>query len=104
LRWTGRAGCAPANEPIVSCRRASINFDPNTDRMSTVGDEDTFIATAASVPTTRPRRLRAILAVFMTQYTLVAIVVSLLAACIFRYLVMPQIVAKFELIAAALKR
>ena len=64
----------------------------------------TFIATAASVPQSRPHRLRAILAVLTAQYTMVAIMVILVVAGILRYLVMPQIVAKFELIAAALKR
>ena len=34
----------------------------------------------------------------------IAIVVSLSVACILHYLVTPQIVAKFEMIAAALKR
>ena len=38
------------------------------------------------------------------QYTMVAIMVILVVAGVLRYLVMPQIVAKFELIAAALKR
>ena len=38
------------------------------------------------------------------QYTIVAIVVSLSVAGTLRYLVTPQIVAKFEMIAAALKR
>ena len=72
--------------------------------MSTVEDEDAFIRVAARMPKTRPRRLRAILAVFMLQYTMVAIMVILVVAGVLRYLVMPQIVAKFELIAAALKR
>jgi hypothetical protein len=72
--------------------------------MSTVEDEDAFIRTAPSVPKTRPRRLRAILAVLTAQYTMVAIMVILVVAGVLRYLVMPQIVAKFELIAAALKR
>jgi hypothetical protein len=72
--------------------------------MSSIEDEGALIRTAASVPKTRPRRLRAMLAVLTVQYTMVAIIVSLSAAAILRYLVTPQIVAKFELIAAALKR
>ena len=72
--------------------------------MSTVEDEDAFIRAAASVPKARPRRLRAILAVLAAQYVVVAIVVGLAIAATLRYLVTPQIVAKFELIAAALKR
>ena len=72
--------------------------------MSSVEDKDAFILTAPRMPKARPRRLRAMLAVFMAQYTMVAIVVSLSVACILHYLVTPQIVAKFEMIAAALKR
>ena len=72
--------------------------------MSSVEDEDVFIA-AAREPKPRPRRLRAILlAVLMAQYTIVAIIVSLPVAAALRYLVTPQIVAQFEMIAAALKR
>ncbi|MBA2402047.1 MAG: hypothetical protein H0V72_25785 [Bradyrhizobium sp.] len=52
----------------------------------------------------RPRRLRAVLALFLVQYTMVAIFVSLTVAGTLRYLVTPQIVAKFELISATLKR
>ena len=72
--------------------------------MSTAEDEHTFIRTAPRVPKPRPRRLRAVLALFLLQYTMVAIVVSLTVAGTLRYLVTPQIVARFELIAAALTR
>lgn len=73
--------------------------------MSTVEDEDALILAAARPPKIRRRRLRAILlAVFTAQYTIVAIVVSLSVAGTLRYLVTPQIVEKFEAIAAALKR
>ncbi|SDO40984.1 hypothetical protein [Afipia sp. GAS231] len=72
--------------------------------MSTVEDEDVLLLTAAKPPKARPRRLRAIfLAVATAQYTIVAICVSLSVAGILRYLVAPQIVARFEAIAAALK-
>jgi hypothetical protein len=40
----------------------------------------------------------------MAQYTIVAVVVGLSIAGILRYVVTPQIVAKFEAIEAALKR
>jgi hypothetical protein len=72
--------------------------------MSTIEDEDTFIRTAASVPKVRPRRLRAIMTVLTAQYAVVAIVACVSVAGVLRYLVTPQIVATFELIAAALKR
>ena len=72
--------------------------------MSIVEDKDAFILTAPRMPKARPRRLRAILAVLMAQYTMVAIIVCLSVAGVLHYLVTPQIVAKFEMIAAALKR
>ena len=72
--------------------------------MSTVEEDDALIRVAARMPKTRRRPLRAILAVLTAQYTIVAIVVSLSVAGVLRYLVTPQIVAKFEMIAAALKR
>lgn len=71
--------------------------------MSTLED-DASIRIAAKMPRSRPRPLRAILAVLTAQYTIVAIVVSLSVAGTLRYLVTPQIVAKFEMIAAALRR
>jgi hypothetical protein len=72
--------------------------------MSTVEGEDAGILAAAAPPKPR-RRLRAILlAVFTAQYTIVAILVSLSVAGTLRYQVTPQIVEKFEAIAAALKR
>ena len=73
--------------------------------MSTVEGEDAAILAAAAPPKVRRRRMRAILlAVLTAQYTIVAILVSLSVAGILRYLVTPQIVEKFEAIAAALKR
>ena len=72
--------------------------------MSTVEDDDALILAAASAPKAQRRRLRAILlAVFTAQYTLVAIAVSVTVAGMLRYLVTPQIVARFEAIEAALK-
>ena len=72
--------------------------------MSTVEEDDALIRVAARMPKTRRRPLRAILAVLTAQYTIVAIVVSLSVGGVLRYLVTPQIVDKFEMIAAALKR
>ena len=71
--------------------------------MSTV-EEDMTLSVAAKAPKPRRRRLRAILvAAFTAQYTLVAIAVSATVAGILHYLVTPQVVARFEAIAAALK-
>jgi hypothetical protein len=72
--------------------------------MSTVEDEDVLLLTAEKPPKARPRRFRAIfLAAFTAQYTIIATCVSLSVAGILHYLVAPQIVARFEAIAAALK-
>ena len=72
--------------------------------MSTAEDENAFIRAGTGAPNARPRRLRPILAVLTAQYAVVAALVCLSVAGILHYLVTPQIVAKFELIAAALKR
>ena len=73
--------------------------------MSAVEGEDAAILTVAGAPKPRPRRLRAAFVTVLTaQYTLVALAVGLTVAGILRYLVTPQIVAKFEAIEAALKR
>ena len=72
--------------------------------MSAVENEDALILAAASAPKTRRRPLRAILlAVFTAQYTIVAIAVCVTVAGTLHYLVTPQIAARFESIAAALK-
>jgi len=72
--------------------------------VSTFEDEDALSLAAASAPKTRRRPLRAILlAVFTAQYTIVAIAVCVTVAGTLHYLVTPQIVARFESIAAALK-
>jgi hypothetical protein len=71
--------------------------------MSTVEGEDALLLTAARPPKVR-RRLRSILLALMAQYTIVAMIVGLSVACILRYVVTPQIVARFEAIEAALKR
>jgi len=72
--------------------------------MSTVEGEDALLLAAANLPKVRRRRLRSILLALMTQYMIVAMVVGLSLASILRYVVTPQIVAKFEAIEAALKR
>jgi hypothetical protein len=73
--------------------------------MRAIEGDDTRILAVASAPKTRRRRFRAALfAVFTAQYTLVAMAVGLTVAGVLRYLVTPQIVAKFEAIEAALKR
>ena len=65
-------------------------------------------AAAPARPLTSSRALRRIrrllLAVFTSQYVLVAICVGLSVAGTLQYFVSPQIVGKFEAIAAALKR
>ena len=72
--------------------------------MSTVEGEDAGILTVTSAPKIRRRRLRSILLALMAQYTIVTMIVGLSVAGILRYVVTPQIVAKFEAIEAALKR
>jgi hypothetical protein len=72
--------------------------------MSTVEGEDALLLTAARPPKVRRRRLRSILLALMAQYTIVAMIVGLSVAGILRYVVTPQIVARFEAIEAALKR
>jgi hypothetical protein len=51
----------------------------------------------------RPRYLRRILLTISAQYALVALMVGLSVAGVLRTFVTPQIVAKFEALAAALK-
>lgn len=73
--------------------------------MSSVEDENGFIAVAASAPKVRRRRPRVmLLAVLTAQYTIVAAIVSISVAVTLHYMVTPQIVARFEAIATALKR
>lgn len=73
--------------------------------MSAVDDEDVLLLSSAKPQKVRPCSLRAIfLTIFAAQYTIIAICVSLSVAGVLHYQVTPQIVAKFESIAAALKR
>lgn len=72
--------------------------------MHTVEGEDALLLTVAKPPKVWRRRLRSILLALMAQYTIVSIIVGLSVAGILRYVVTPQVVAKFEAIEAALKR
>ena len=72
--------------------------------MRTVEGDDALLLAAAKPPKVRRRRLRSILLALTTQYTIVAVVVGVSVAGILRYVVTPQIVARFEAIEAALKR
>ena len=72
--------------------------------MSTVEGEDALLLAAAKPPKVRRRWLRSILLALMAQYTIVSMIVGLSVAGILHYVVTPQIVAKFEVIEAALKR
>ena len=72
--------------------------------MSAVEGEGDAILAVASAPKLRPRRLRSILLALMAQYTIVSMIVGLSVAGILRYVVTPQIVARFEAIEAAFKR
>jgi cell division septal protein FtsQ len=72
--------------------------------MRTVEAEDDLVLAAAKPPKVRRRRLRSIVLALTVQYTIVAILVGLSLAVILRYVVTPQIIARFEAIEAALKR
>ena len=72
--------------------------------MSTVEGEDALVLAAARPPKVRRRRLRSIVLALLAQYTIVSMIVGLSVAGILRYVVTPQIVARFEAIEAALKR
>jgi hypothetical protein len=72
--------------------------------MSIADDQDSVVATVATGPKPRRRRLLAmILAIATAQYTIVTILVGASVAGALRYLVTPQIIAQFDAIAAALK-
>jgi hypothetical protein len=72
--------------------------------MSTVEGEDALPLAAAKPPKVRRRRLRSIVLALLAQYTIVSMIVGLSLAGILRYVVTPQIVARFEAIEAAFKR
>ena len=72
--------------------------------MSAVEGEGDAILAVAGAPKVRRRRLRSILLALLAQYTIVSMIVGLSVAGILRYVVTPQISARFEAIEAALKR
>jgi hypothetical protein len=72
--------------------------------MRTVEGEDALLLAADKPPKVRRRRLRSIVLALTVQYTIVAMLVGLSLAGILRYVVTPQIIARFEAIEAALKR
>jgi hypothetical protein len=67
-------------------------------------DEQQAPVPAAARPPPRPRYLRRILLAISAQYAIVSLIVGLSVAGVLRTFVTPQIVAKFEAIAAALKQ
>jgi hypothetical protein len=68
------------------------------------GEGECALLAAPRPPRVRRRRLRAILLALLTQYLLIAAIVSLTVAATLHYRVTPQIVATFETIEAAFKR
>jgi len=72
--------------------------------MSALEAEETPTLAVAKRPRDRLRRLGRMLLVFAAQYIIVALLVGLSVAATLRYFVTPQIVAKFEAIATALRR
>ena len=70
--------------------------------MNIADDADVVLPGAVSAPQKRRRWLRAALLIFTAQYTITAIIVGASVAATLRYLVTPQIVARFEAISAAL--
>jgi hypothetical protein len=73
--------------------------------LSTLEGEETPLLAAAQPPRSRLRRLlMVVLAVLAAQYTITSIIVGVSVAATLRYFVTPQIVAKFEALAVALKR
>jgi hypothetical protein len=72
--------------------------------MSALEAEQTPTRAAAKRPRGRLRRLGRMLLVFAAQYIIVALLVGLSVAATLRYFVTPQIVARFEAIATALRR
>jgi hypothetical protein len=71
--------------------------------MSAVEEEQVSIP-AAGRAQPRPRYLRRILLTIAAQYAIVSLMVGLSTAAVLRTFVTPQIVAKFQAIAAALKQ
>jgi hypothetical protein len=70
--------------------------------MNALEEQQAPIPAAGRAPP-RPRYLRRILLTISAQYALVALIVGLSVAGVLRTFVTPQITAKFQAIAAALK-
>jgi hypothetical protein len=73
--------------------------------LSTLETEEAPLVAAERRPRRRLRRvLMVVLAVLAAQYTITSLIVGVSVAATLRYFVTPQIVAKFEALAMALKR
>jgi hypothetical protein len=70
--------------------------------MQTIGEQPPVLA--ARKPSDRPRYLRTFLLVAFAQYTILSTVVGFTVAGTLHSFVTPQITAKFEALAAALRR
>jgi hypothetical protein len=73
--------------------------------MSALEGEELTVQAPSRPPRASWRRVGVIvLTIFVTQYTITTLLVGLSVAGTLRYFVTPQIVAKFEAIATALRR
>jgi cytochrome c-type biogenesis protein CcmE len=73
--------------------------------LSALEGEETPLLVAAQRPRSRLRRLlMVVLAILVAQYTITSLIVGVSVAATLHYFVTPQIVAKFEALAIALKR
>jgi hypothetical protein len=73
--------------------------------LSALDGEGTPLLAVERLPRSRWRRvLMVVLAVLVAQYTITSVIVGVSVAATLRYFVTPQIVAKFEALAIALKR
>jgi hypothetical protein len=93
---------APAAQQRADQQTAAI---PHRETLSALGEEETPLPAAVQQPRRRWRRLlMMVLTVLAAQYTITSIIVGVSVAATLRYFVTPQIVAKFEALAIALKR
>jgi hypothetical protein len=73
--------------------------------LSALDGEGTPLLAVERPPRSRWRRvLMVVLAVLVAQYTITSLIVGVSVAATLRYFVTPQIVAKFEALAVALRR
>jgi hypothetical protein len=73
--------------------------------LSTLETEEAPLLAAERPPRRRLRRvLMVVVAVLAAQYTITSLIVGVSVAATLRYFVTPQIVARFEALAMALKR